>query len=295
LTCIPCFLLRAYPREPVVASKREAMVSIFDTVSRGLSGIFVASLSVACAPEMVAGTWPCATEASATEASADGNLASVTDTVSAPWAIGFENEFCDYPRARGFCYTDPDAAFEIVDAPVHSGRRAAAFSVATDPTQDGQQARCVRQGTLPSDAIYGAWYFVPSLASNTRIWNLMHFQGGPDATDQHGLWDVSLDNAEDGGLFLYVFNFLRGTPYIVEGAPEIPVGVWFHIEFRLRRAADASGEVALYQDGQLLLLLTALSTDDSEWAQWHVGSYATGLTPAGVTVYVDDVSIQAAR
>jgi hypothetical protein len=214
--------------------------------------------------------------------------------MSVPWATSFESGFCDYVRAEGFCYADPDASYEIVDAPVHSGRRAAAFSVTSDLASDGQQARCVRQGALPSDAAYGAWYFVPSLANNTSNWNLMHFQGGTDAASMHGLWDVSLGSADDGGLFVYVFDFLRGTIRVPIGAVEAPVGAWFHIEFRLRRSADESGEVTLYQDGQVILELRALATDDSEWAQWYVGNYANALTPPDATVYVDDVTIVAA-
>ena len=122
-----------------------------------------------------------------------------------------------------------------------------------DPTRNGSQARCFREGALPRDAVYGAWFYVPSLADNTGNWNLMHFQGGaPDAL--HGLWDVSLDNADDGSLFLYIFDFSghRDRRAPADAAPPVPIASWFHVEFRLRRAPDATGEVALYQDGSLV-------------------------------------------
>jgi hypothetical protein len=258
-------------------------------LSGGFCSVLVALLLVACAPDLVVGTWACATDPIG-----DGNAAPVNGTIAAPSTIDFEHEFCDYPRALGFCYTDPDAAYEIVDAPVHSGRRAAEFSITSDPARDGQQARCVRQGAVPKDATYGAWYFLPSSTSNAGTWNLMHFQGGADITAQHGMWDVSLGNTDDGGRTVILFDFARNRPRLPVDAPRVPIGAWFHLEFRWRRAADASGEVAVYQDGQQVLTLTELATDDSEWVAWYVGSYSNELTPPNATVYVDDVSIQAA-
>ena len=65
------------------------------------------------------------------------------------------------------------------------------------------------------------------------------------------------------------------------------------MQFYLVRAADPTGEVALYQDGELLLDQTNILTDDSSVGQWYVGNLATGLTPSESTLYVDDVSIRA--
>jgi hypothetical protein len=177
-----------------------------------------------------------------------------------------------------------------VDAPVHGGRSAAAFSVSSDPSGNGVQARCFREGTLPREARYGAWFYIPVLAANTGNWNLIHFQGGDDL---HNLWDVSLGTADDGSLYVYLFDFLNGSIRTPNPAPEVPIGSWFQLEFRLRRAMDATGEVALYQDGALLMELTGLRTDDTDFGQWYVGNYADGLMPPDSTLYVDDVTIRA--
>jgi hypothetical protein len=37
--------------------------------------------------------------------------------------------------------------------------------------------------------------------------------------------------------------------------------------------------------------LTGIATDDSRWGEWFVGNFATALSPASSTVYVDDVTI----
>lgn len=258
-------------------------------MSRSLFFLLFAWALSGCEPERVVGDWPCGSSSGPSGKAPDGGVAPVQSAVGLPWSSGFEDGFCGYAHALGFCYSNPDATFTIVSEPVHSGRRAARFSVTSQPNTDGKQARCVREGVLPSDAIYGAWYFVERSAKNTDNWNLMHFQGGLDPT--HGLWDVSIGNAADGSLNLYLFDFLRGSVRTPDAPLLVPVGKWFHVQVHLRRAVDATGQVALFQDGSELLNLTGLSTDDSDWGQWYVGNLEDALTPPDSTIYVDDVSI----
>jgi hypothetical protein len=252
-------------------------------VHRASAGLVFAFLSSACEPELVVGEW-CPPGAG----QEPGNRSKV---VEAPWSTGFELGFCDYREAGGFCYTgDTDASYSIVEAPVHGGRRAAAFTVSRDQQGDGRQTRCFREGALPREARYGAWYYVPAGADNTGNWNLMHFQGGDDL---HHLWDVSMVSADDGSLSLYPLSLLTPTP-IQAPLPDVPIGSWFHIEFRLLRAKDATGEIALYQDGALIYERTGIVTDDTDFGQWYVGnlslSHPVGLPPS--TLYVDDVTIE---
>ncbi|MEI9936200.1 MAG: heparin lyase I family protein [Pseudomonadota bacterium] len=221
-----------------------------------------------------------------------GSIPAETDPIALPWSTGFENGFCDYEASGGFCIgggtrktvTSPTAQF---------GQFAAAFSVDSADTASNQ-ARCVRQGVLPEEAYYGAWYYIPApatLIDNSSLWNLWHFQGG-DAS-QKGLWDISLINGDSGALELLVYDFL--TPVVRKQtamrAIPIPIGSWFHIEFFLKRRSDATGEIRLYQDGQKIIEATDLITDDSSWGQWYVGNISKGLTPADSTLYVDDVTI----
>jgi len=241
----------------------------------------------ACQPDLRVGEWTCAQDSGAAA------MANVDDPLSVPWSTGFEELFCDYARPEGFCYAEPLASYEIVTSPVHSGRFAAAFGVkAGDP--NGHQARCVRQGILPTAAYYGAWYFVPARATNSALWNLVHFQGG-DASRQHGLWDISLVNGANGALEVVVYDFLNDVTRRPTNPTPIPIGSWFHLELFLKRAADATGEVALYQDGQLLLDVANVITDDTSWGQWYVGNLASALRPAEFTLYIDDVTVRTKR
>lgn len=240
----------------------------------------------ACQPDLNVGEWQCSP-------GADAKVRDLTEPIASPWSTGFEDQFCDYTQLAGFCYAAPSASYTTVTSPVHSGRFAAAFKVTGDEP-DGHQTRCVRQGVLPTAAYYGAWYFVPERAENAELWNLVHFQGG-DPSSQHGLWDISLVNGTDGELEVVVFDFLNSMARSPETPTPIPIGAWFHMEFYLKRAADATGEFALYQDGALLMEATNLITDDSNWGQWYVGNLAIGLQPPGSTLYVDDITIRSTR
>ncbi len=253
-----------------------------------LLGLIAGVLALAaCRPELTAGEWVC-------NASGGAPSAMPNDPVTVPWSTGFEDRFCDYTERAGFCYEAGNAAYELVTSPVHSGRYAAAFSVNTEGGTVHQQARCVRQGTLPRAAYYGAWYFIPAAAATDgKVWNLFHFQGGADVSDRlHNLWDVSLLEADGGNLSLVVYGPVAQKTLHPDEPTLVPLGSWFHIELFLERAADESGEVTLYQDGERLLSATSLMTDDSTFAQWYVGNYSDGMTPPASTVYVDDISIR---
>lgn len=256
--------------------------------STWLAGSMLAvGLLAACAPELTVGAWTCTGDRAEVEEPDLG------DPIAVPWESGFEARFCDYTQLAGFCYTEPSASYSLVTSPVHSGRYAAAFRVDSSQS-DGKQARCVRQGAQPVDAFYSVWFLLPRTATNDAVWNLVHFQGGTP-TGQHGLWDISLLNGRDGRLEAFVYDFLNGEIYRAPTPVPVPIGAWFQFEFHLKRAADATGTVALYQDGLLLFEKKGLITDDSSWGQWYVGNFATGLTPSDFTLYVDDVAIRSTR
>jgi hypothetical protein len=245
-----------------------------------VASLFFGSLA-ACSRDLVAGDYACG----------DGGtpMPNLDEAIEVPWTTGFERGFCDYLHFSGFCY-QPDT-FQIVSSPVHSGKHAGAFHIVSDDPSK-QQARCVRQGIFPKEVYFSAWYYIPVRASSTGNWNLFHYRGGV-STPTDGLWDVSLADAANGDLNL----FLRKGPRTlgIGETPPVPIEAWFQIEVYFRRAADATGELTVFQDGQQIVSLTGESTDMFEWGQWYVGNLADGLTPNESTVYVDDVSIRETR
>ena len=250
----------------------------------------LSGLASACEPKLVIGTWACPQAISSERTDAAITLSRGSFVL--PWSTGFEDGFCDYAVVGGHCYSEGLATYEIVSAPVHSGQRAAAFKVIADESLANYEARCEREGTLPTAAYYGAWYFVPSVNTSTSLWNLIHFQGASSASDSFdGTWDISMVNNESGGLRLSVYDFVNAETPDTTNAPPIPIGSWFHLEVYLRRAADASGEIAVFQDGATVLHLSGLATDKSQWGQVHIGNFALYLDPDESTLYVDDITI----
>jgi len=296
-TIVPCVEMKARRANPdeqnfrARARVRENAVHAKAMVLPGRTVVIVSLLCFgACRQPLVVGEYKCPVH------SIDGGSPPTrTDPISVPWSTGFENQLdCDYREVAGFCYGFPPGLFRVVASPVHTGQFAAEFIVLTGTDAGAApQGRCVREGIFPTQAYYGAWYYISESATNTGLWNLFHFQGGED---YHGLWDISLaNNGATGPLNLHLHGFL---PKSAEGdGPPVPIGSWFHLEFYWKRAKDTSGEVALYQDGTRVLEFPNIVSDDSGTGQgqWYVGNLATALQPPQSTVYVDDITIRATR
>lgn len=248
----------------------------------------------ACSSDLLLANWVCKPSGSAGHPDSGSNDAG---REFSPWSTGFENGICDYTSdGNGSCYTTKgSASYDFVETPVHSGHYAASFTVVGRGaiSDTGTNSRCHRDGELPRQAYYKAWYYIPALATNSDNWNLIHFQGG-SSPDVHlnGLWDISLVNNANGGLRLTVRDYVDNSSIPdMSDSPPIPIGSWFEIKMFLKRASDATGEVAVYQDGVKIMQATNLITDNTPYGQWYVGNLATNLDPAESILYVDDVSV----
>jgi hypothetical protein len=212
----------------------------------------------------------------------------------APWETSFNDGFCSF-KVDGFCYGDPESDNRIVREPTHSPPFAAAFEIGIGDAGGQQQSRCVREGALPEEAYYGAWFYLPTKATDaTDNWNLFHFQGAPLGERLKGLWDVSLAEGSDAGLVAVVYDRFNAStkPAVYRSTEPIPLGRWFQLEFLFKRASDATGAVALFQDGAEVIRVEQIPTDDTPFGQWYVGNWAAALSPSNYTLYVDDVTVR---
>jgi hypothetical protein len=252
----------------------------------------VSLLALGCEPSLHVGDLECSpAQAGASAMNANGVFNE--GPLPVPWQTSFEDGFCGYQYRAGFCYAEPGSSFRLVTSPVHSGPFAAAFEFHASDTGGTRQARCVREGVLADEAYYGAWYYVPSGIAAARDFNLLHFQGGTAGERLHGLWDVSIDDRH-GELAPYMFDLLHGRRYEPTDPQPIPLDRWFQLELYLKRAADSTGEVALFQDGVEVTRATNVITDDAPFSQWYVGSFAQDVAPtlSPLSLYVDDVTIR---
>ncbi|HEY5954952.1 MAG TPA: hypothetical protein VIV60_00315 [Polyangiaceae bacterium] len=256
------------------------------------AAVFGVQLITSCDPRIVIATPTCTSATTGQTLFGDdrSNVES-NEPIELPWSTGFERGFCDYWEASGYCYTSGTAAYKLVESPVHNGRFAAAFSVTVDSSLTIMQTRCVRQGRLPPEAYYGAWYLVPSIRKSAGFWNLIHFHGGSSASDAENLWDVSLVNDSTGALRLSVYNHIAQKLYDLPSAATIPIGAWFRIQVYLKRAADATGVLVVYLDGFQVLQLSGLVTDNTTWGEWYVGNLGISLDPPESTLFVDDITV----
>jgi hypothetical protein len=259
------------------------------------SAIATLVLLNACSSDLLLATWVCKPQSGAAGASSTGTQD--FRQFDADFKTSFETGACDYSVGNGSCYAAGDSSYRIVDAPVRSGKYAAAFTVFAE---GGKEAgtRCHRDGELPQAALYGAWFYLPAVAQNKNNgnWNLVHFQGGNSPGDkQRFLWDVSLENDSDGVLRLYVINYVpdpsKSTRMPLLTSPPVPIGKWFYIGVYLKRASDATGEIIVYQDKEKIVNSANLMTDNTPYGQWYIGNLATNLSPPEYTLYIDDVSI----
>ncbi len=255
--------------------------------------IATVTLLNACSSDFLVATWACKLSGSTEQADSGSNAGDMG--FQFPWSTGFENGFCDYSEGNGSCYVTGAASYRIVEAPVRSGHYAAAFTVVGDGTNEGPStnSRCHRNGQLPSQAFYGAWYYIPTLATNSGNWNLIHFQGGDGPAPRlASLWDISLVNNANGGLRLTVVDYVENSTISdLTDPPPIPIGSWFRIVVFLKRASDATGVISVFQDGDRIFHVPNLITDNTQYGEWYVGNLATDLDPVQSTLYVDDVTV----
>ena len=277
------------------------------TVGHLRIAIAFAFLTSACSSKLVIANFVCdepqnvGAQASASVEDDAGDVGDAGATFAFPWSTGFETGFCDYLAGGGFCYVSGQGAaqYRIVTSPVHSGKYAAKFTVVA--IKPDTNSRCVREGILPEQAYYSAWYYIPQVATvpttpdqtKNGLWNLFHFQVGEPGAEFYGIWDISLINDDHGGMGLVLYQF-KGPAHHLDS---IPIGAWFHLELFLKLASDNTGEVELFLNDAPIYQQAGFVTNPygSRFGQWYVGNLADTITPTDSTLYVDDVSVGPTR
>lgn len=190
--------------------------------------------------------------------------------------------------------TDPDTSLAISTDYAHSGRYS--VKLTNGAVSAYEDTHLWREDNYPVEAYYSAWFYLPRAYQTTADWSIVEFQVPTEDGGVGQLLDIDLRSLPTGDLILSVYDhrpaYLRSpTP---DPAIPVPIGQWFQIEALYRNAADDSGEVAIWMDGQLNYDLHR-PFGASSTVYWTVCSKTEGLSPAESTIYVDDAAVSLVR
>jgi hypothetical protein len=189
----------------------------------------------------------------------------------------------------------PDTALALSTDVAHGGRYS--VKLTNGAVALYEDAHLWRQDDYPVDAYYSAWFYLPRSYQTTADWSIVQFQIPTAEAGVLGqLLDIDLRSLPDGDLILSVYD--HRAAYLRTATPDpaipVPIGQWFQIEAYYRNAADDSGELAVWLDGQLNYDLRR-PFGASGTVYWTVSSRTFGLSPAESVIYVDDAAISLAR
>jgi polysaccharide lyase-like protein len=222
------------------------------------------------------------------------------------WTARFESgNFDEWTSVEGGSTLTSPASNDLAISTdrARRGAFAARMTTATSSEPVSSLSTLNREGDLPDEAYYSAWYFLPQSASvpNAPIlqyWAIMRFRGRTVAGDPGSaadLFDVDLRNRDSGGMTLRIFDYDSfADATMIQTDPVVPVGRWFQVEAFHRMAPDATGRLSLWLDGELVADIRK-ATGSHAGAGWRVGNMALGLDATPVTVYVDDCAISHVR
>jgi hypothetical protein len=187
----------------------------------------------------------------------------------------------------------PDTSVAPSTDVAHSGRYS--VKLTNGAVSMYEDAHLWREDDYPVDAYYSAWFYLPRAYQTTADWSITQFQVPTSDGGVGQLLDIDLRSLPDGDLILSVYDhraaYLR-TP-TPDPAQPVPIGQWFQIEAYYRNAADDTGEIAIWLDGQLNYDLHRPFGQSPVY--WTVCSKTYGLSPAESTIYIDDAAISLAR
>ena len=145
-----------------------------------------------------------------------------------------------------------------------------------------------------TELYYSAWFFFPRTYRPGLYWNIFQWKSKTSSVNDP-FFILNIANRTDGNMYFYLYDWQRRASN-AQTKVNVPVGRWFQVEAYYRCAADNTGRVIFWQDGQLLFDVTNLSTRYGNGdCQWSLNSYSDSITPGPASYYIDDVSISPSR
>ncbi len=184
---------------------------------------------------------------------------------------------------------------EVVKGLARSGQYALLVQDNSPDARDYPLA--ARNGPLPVDVYCSAWYYLPEPLRPKSYWWFVLFRSRHPPYDTGSFRDevnVSFTTRPDGSVGTRV-----SSPDLGESVPPVldlpvPIARWFQIEVFHRTGTDDTGEVDVWQDGELTFHVTGRNSETT-FAEWMVGGVVDSLTTAASQLYIDDAAISKRR
>jgi polysaccharide lyase-like protein len=225
-------------------------------------------------------------------------------SMSAWYAGGGGGEFNGHPGNLPGSVGNDGSTTAASQERAHSGAWSAKVTI---PSNGAARLYRWNEPRQHAELYYSAWFYFPqsyTLGGAGSFWALAQWKSSTPS-GAHDPFFLLVAMATPSGL-----NFgIKWFPLPLEGPLPgqtgyrewlsnipIPVGRWVHVETRYRSAGDFTGAIQIWVDGVEIHHMEGVRTryPDGD-TQWSITSYAQGLSPAPVVIYVDDVVISQTR
>jgi len=221
--------------------------------------------------------------------------------LAALWNADHETGNINQWKAYGdFVTQGSSPTYRMVSSPVHGGNYATALTINTSAYSDtGAHAAYLfiwNQTLLSGDYFYTAYYYIPSGTLPASWWNIMQWKSTYDGNSSHSVPVYDLDLGESSGQLEMRLIFRPDDTtqrvFYRQTAVKFPTNQWVRVDVYYKRAADKTGQVIVWQNGQMLYNITKTQTVMAdETLFWSVNHYSDSISPAPSTMYIDDAAI----
>lgn len=192
----------------------------------------------------------------------------------------------------------------VSDEQAHSGQYSLKATINTRLGTAGCRQFRKHEVGLGQPLYYSAWFYFPEQIQVNGFWNLFQFKANQNG-ESGVFWKLDVDNRPTGEMmWILVWDGpIEGPTPGMHGRREyphslmtLPVGQWTHVEVYLKQSSGFDGEIIVWQDGVELFNMSGVRTKfASGYQNWSVNNYGNNLSPASVTLYIDDVVISTER
>lgn len=215
------------------------------------------------------------------------------------WTALFEgasfDEWTGDGNGKAQAFPAPPNVIEISNERVRHGGYAAKLTVDSPDGNSQGNSALSRAGTLPVEAFYSAWYYLPRTVTVGGFWVIFKFRQ-QDQSTMDELFDLDLINLATGEMSLQLYDHHRQAVIDLDMPdPVVPVGQWFQIEAFYRNAQDATGRLTFWLDGRPIVDIANQPMAPTPWVEWAACSIGENLNPSTAVVYIDDCAVSRSR